>query len=96
MVYFCLYGLIENTLDKVLSSKVTKVAFFPVELTSVGGAGNIIVMGDRGRYEPSLEYSHSDWKKSSSNDIYQADRARFDAEKVRGEAGILIEDRYSR
>ena len=58
--------------------------------------GNIIVMEGRGRYQPSLEYSHSDWKKSSSNDIYQADRARFDAEKVRGEAGILIEDRYSR
>ena len=54
------------------------------------------MMGGRGRYEPSLEYSHSDWKKSSSNDIYQADRARFDAEKVRGEAGILIEDRYCR
>ena len=53
-------------------------------------------MEGRGRYQPSLEYSHTDWKKSSSNDIYQADRARFDAEKVRGEAGILIEDRYSR
>ena len=60
------------------------------------GVGNTLVMGGRGRHEPSLEYSHSDWKKSSSNDIYQADRARFDAEKVRGEAGILIEDRYSR
>ena len=49
-----------------------------------------------GRHTASLHFSHSDWKKSSSNDIYQADQARFEAERVRGEAGLLIEDRYSR
>ena len=49
-----------------------------------------------GRSRASLEYSHGSWSRVSRRGIQEADQARFQAVRVRGEAGLLIEDRYSR
>ena len=51
---------------------------------------------EMGRTKASLSYSHGEWSEGSRSEIQQADQARFEAVRVRGEAGLLIEDRYSR
>ena len=63
------------------------------QLTPVGLRSEDIEMG---RTKASLSYSHGEWSEGSRSEIQQADQARFEAVRVRGEAGLLIEDRYSR
>ena len=62
-------------------------------MTPVGLRSEDIEMG---RTKASLSYSHGEWSEGSRSEIQQADHARFEAVRVRGEAGLLIEDRYSR
>ena len=51
---------------------------------------------NHGLLSPSLRYSHGEWVEGTSHDIQEADRSRFESTKVRGEAGILIEDRLTK
>ena len=51
---------------------------------------------NHGLLSPSLRYSHGEWVERTSHDIQEADRSRFESTKVRGEAGILIEDRLTK
>ena len=51
---------------------------------------------NHGLLSPSLRCSHGEWVEGTSHDIQEADRSRFESTKVRGEAGILIEDRLTK
>ena len=42
------------------------------------------------------EYTHSEWTSSNLDHIHNADAARHAAEKIRAEAGILMEDRVTK
>ena len=42
--------------------------------------------------KPSLQYSHGEWVEHSIVDIHEADKSRFESEKIRGEASLLIDD----
>ena len=42
------------------------------------------------------EYTHSEWTSSNLDHIHNADAARHAAEKIRAEAGLLIEDRVNK
>ena len=46
--------------------------------------------------KPSLNYNHKEWVEHSITDIQEADKSRFEASKVRGEASLLIEDRLTK
>lgn len=46
--------------------------------------------------KPSLNFNHKEWVENSITDIQEADKSRFEASKVRGEASLLIEERLTK